>query len=87
MATEAPENEQELDAYALLSKPTLELTDSQVALIVADLRQRRKNYIATGKPDKPKKEKVVREKASAADKAANTALLLAGLNLKMPGEQ
>lgn len=72
-----------LDAYALLSKPTLNYTDDEVALVVADLRKRRAAYVSTGKVDKPKKEKVEREKLSKDEKARNTAALLA--SLKLPG--
>jgi len=78
-----PDAPEPLDAYALLSKPTLEITDAEAELIVTDLRKRREAYIKTGKPDKPKKEKVERQKLSADEKARNTALILA--QLKMPG--
>lgn len=74
-----------IDAYSLLSKPTLELTDAEVLIIVEDLRKRREAYIKTGKPDKPKKEKVERKKLDADEKARNTALLLA--QLKLPGAE
>lgn len=69
------------DAYALLSKPTLELTDAEVELVVRDLRERRLKYIKTGKPDKPKAEKKAAEKLSADEKARNTASLLASLKI------
>ena len=46
----------QLDAYALLTKPTLELTDGEVETIIADLRKRRTTYLATNKADSPKKE-------------------------------
>ena len=78
--TDTPEP---LDAYELLSKPTLELTDAQVELIVADLRHRRAAYVSTGKVDKPKKEKVAAKKLDADEKARNSAALLA--SLKLPG--
>lgn len=42
-------------AYELLTKPTLELTDAEVKIVVEDLRQRRLAYLKTGKPDKPSK--------------------------------
>lgn len=84
-----PEPEVEIqDAYSLLSKPTLEISDAEAEIIIEDLRRRRKSYLATGKPDKPRKEAgPARPKATKDDKAANTAALLAGLNLKMPGEE
>ena len=72
-----------LDAYALLSKPTLEIGDAEAEKIVADLRQRRLAYLKTGKPDKPKKEKVVAAKLDKDEKARNTQALLA--TLKIPG--
>jgi len=80
------------DAYELLSKPTLELSDAEVALVVEDLRRRRKAYVQTGKVDKPKKEKVAAVKLDADEKKRNTQLLLAQLNmpsldsLKKPGK-
>lgn len=73
----------ELDAHSLLSKPTLELTDAEVAAVVADLRRRREAYIKTGKVDKPKAEKAAAVKLSADEKARNTALLMS--QLKIPG--
>lgn len=81
------ENETEagFDAYALLSKPTLDLTDDEVEAIIADLRRRRELYIKTGKPDKPAKPKAVtsKAKATADEKARNTAALLASLKLSL----
>lgn len=81
--TDTTDINEPIDAYALLSKPTLDITDAEADIIIDDLRKRRKAYLATGKPDKPRKEKVQREKASAGDKAANTAALLAQLDLKV----
>lgn len=72
-----------LDAYSLLSRPTLEVSDAEALLIIEDLRRRRRAYIATGKPDKPKKERAVAEKLSKDEKARNSAALLA--SLKLPG--
>lgn len=72
-----------IDAYSLLSKPTLDLNDKEVEIIVADLRRRREAYIKTGKVDKPKKERAAAVKLSKDEKARNTALLLS--QLKMPG--
>lgn len=76
--TETPEH---LDAYALLSRPTLEYTDAEVAAVVADLRRRREAFIKTGKPDKISKPKGATVKADAEEKARNTAALLAQLKL------
>lgn len=76
--------EPELDAYALLSKPTLDLTDAEVERIVVDLRKRRELYLSTGKPDKVSKPKAAacpKTKPTADDKAANTAALLASLKI------
>lgn len=72
-----------VDAYDLLSTPTLDLSDAQVELIVLDLRRRREAYVKTGKVDKPKKEKADVKKLDKDEKARNTALLLA--QLKLPG--
>lgn len=66
-----------LDAYDLLSKPTLDITDEEALTIIADLRRRREGYLRTGKPDKQPKSKA--EPKAKADKAANTASLLAML--------
>jgi hypothetical protein len=73
------------NAYDLLSKPTNELTDAEVELIVVDLRRRRQLYIATGKPDRgaPAKPKEPKAKPTAADKAANTASLLSKIDWKL----
>jgi hypothetical protein len=70
------------DAYSLLSRPTLQLTDAQVEKIVIDLRERRAKHIATGKPDKPRAEaKIKAEPLGKESKAANTAALLASLRI------
>jgi hypothetical protein len=71
-------------AYELLSKPTLEISDEEALTIIADLRQRRRAYLTSGKVDKPKKEKVEAVKLDKDEKARNTALLLA--SLKIPGQ-
>jgi hypothetical protein len=71
-----------IGAYELLSKPTLELTDAEVDIIIADLRRRRTQFLSTGKPDKPKAEaKAKAEPLSKEAKAANTAALLAPLTM------
>lgn len=76
------ESEATLSAYDLLSTPTLDLTDAQVEAIVVDLQQRRKLYLTTGKADKaPKPKAEPKAKATADDKARNTAMLLAQLKL------
>lgn len=72
-----------LDAYALLSRPTLDYTDAEVEAVIADLRRRREAFIKTGKVDKPKAEKKATVKLDKDEKARNTALLLA--QLKIPG--
>lgn len=85
MTTESTPATDGPDAYSLLSTPTLELTDAEVELVVADLRRRRELYIKTGKADRPKPNKPTEPKAkpTAADKARNTAELLARLELKI----
>jgi hypothetical protein len=50
MSTTAPIG----DAYALLSKPTLELTPEEIKAICADLRQRRERFLAGQKDNQPK---------------------------------
>ena len=74
---------QHLDAYALLSKPTKDLSDAEVLLIIADLRKRRINSLQTGKPDKPaaeaKAKRLPAKKATDAEKKANTAAILGQL--------
>lgn len=77
-------SDEPITAYDLLSKPTLEISDDEALKIIADLRARRRAYLATGKVDKPKKEKVTAKKLDADEKARNTALLLA--QLKLPGQ-
>ena len=77
------ETETGLDAYALLSKPTLELSDAEVDAVIADLRKRREAYIKTGKADRPAKEKKAIVKATSDEKTRNTAMLLAQLKLSV----
>lgn len=45
------------DAYALLSKPTLELNDEEIKLICKDLRARRERFLAGQKDNAPKPKK------------------------------
>jgi hypothetical protein len=45
------------DAYALLSKPTLDLTDADVETICTDLRKRRERFLAGQKDNAPKQSK------------------------------
>ena len=76
------------DAYALLSKPTLQLSDEEVTIIIADLRKKRIASLTTGKPDKTVAEakKAKAQKAlpkSQQERAALTADLLA--SIKIPG--
>lgn len=81
--------ETEMDAYALLSKPTLDLTDAEVEKVVIDLQSRRALYLKTGKPDAPKppKEKAPpKGKASDEEKKRNTALLLGQLKMSLEQE-
>ena len=58
------------DAYTLLSKPTLELTDQDIEDICKDLRARRERYLAGQKDNPPKKAappKSAEEKAALTD--------------------
>lgn len=72
----------QLDAYALLSKPTLSLSDAEVEIVIADLRRRREQYLSTGKPDKARKAaKAKADPLSKEAKAQNTANLLAQLKI------
>lgn len=76
--------EQSLDAYSLLSKPTLSITDEEATKIIADLRQRRERFMATKKPDKPRAAaKAKADPLSKEAKAENTAALLASLKLDL----
>lgn len=70
------------DAYSLLSKPTLDLTDAEVEIVVSDLRRRRRLFIEQGIKDEPVKKAAAKKKAlpaAAKDKAANTLALLSQL--------
>jgi len=70
------------DAYSLLSKPTLDLTDEEVGIIVADLRRRRDLFIKTGKPERVKKEATIKANPLSKEaKAANTKAILGMLKL------
>jgi hypothetical protein len=76
-----------VDAYSLLTKPTLEITDAEVDIIVADLRRRRANHLASGKPDKPaaeaKAKRTPKGKPSQAAKDEATKALLADIDWKL----
>lgn len=67
------------DAFTLLSKPTLELTDEEVELICKDLRQRRERFLAGQKDNYPKPPKKEVQPITAESKAANTEGLLGSL--------
>ncbi len=56
MTEEAPTSPPVEDAYSLLTRPTLELTDAQLVIILENLRKRRAAYMAgtADRPDKPK---------------------------------
>lgn len=70
-----------MNAYELLSRPTLELTDNEVDLIIADLRKRRAAYLE-GTADTPKKAAAAKPvKASVEEKQANTLSLLAKIGM------
>lgn len=81
----APTENEPTSAYDLLSKETLEITDADALIIIKSLREKRKAFLA-GKADNPAKaKKALAAPTSAAQKAANTQALLAGLDLKLPG--
>ena len=61
--------QQPRDAYALLSKPTLDLSDEEIKLICADLRKRRERFLA-GQKDNPPKAKAAAAPKTAEEKAA-----------------
>lgn len=89
MATN-PDDAEQMDAYALLSKPTLDLTDKEVERVVTDLQARRKLYLSTGKPDAPKKAKAPAEpkkKLTDDEKKRNTALLLGQLKMQTENKE
>lgn len=68
-----------VNAYDLLTKPTLELTDAEVEIVVADLRKRRHAYVSAKTPDRPDKPK--KQPTTAQEKAANTAAIAAAMRL------
>src|SRR5690606_17612179 len=82
--SEVPTSEAEaepVNAYSLLTRPTLELSDDEIELIVKDLQKRRLAYVADSRkgadrPDKPKK-----APATAEEKKALTAQVAASLKL------
>lgn len=85
-ATPADEAPAPIDAYALLTKPTLDLSDAEVDIVIADLRTRRAKHLVSGKPDKlpaPPKPKApaLTAAAKAEAKKAATADLLGSLEL------
>ena len=45
------------DAFELLSKPTLDLTDDEIETICKDLRKRRERFLAGQKDNAPKAKK------------------------------
>lgn len=68
------------DAFALLSKPTLELTDAEIELICADLRRKREQFLQ-GVQDKPPRTAKVQVDQSPEAKAQRTADLLGEIDL------
>jgi hypothetical protein len=64
------------DAYALLSRPILEITDAEALLIIAELRRRRLSFQNGEKDPSGAKKKPA---ASAKDKSEATASLLLNL--------
>jgi hypothetical protein len=69
-------------AYELLSKPTLDLSDAEITLCIAELRKKRALYANNAIADTAVKDAKPKSaaKLSAEQKAANTAALLAGMN-------
>lgn len=91
MSTElTPTPEPRPDAYALLSKPTLELSDAEVEIIVNELRTKRALFVQDPKKNADKPKRIAAPAADKATKAANSLALLAQmgvtLDLKMPGD-
>lgn len=66
---------QERNAYELLSKPTLELTDADVTDICTELRKKRERFLAGVKDNPPKVSKAAPPKTPE-EKAALTDNLL-----------
>lgn len=69
------------NAYSLLTKPTLELTDAEVELVVADLRKRRLAYVSDAKKNADRPDKAKPEPRSADERKAIAASLAAELKL------
>lgn len=69
-------------AYELLSKPTLELSDADIAICITELRKKRALYANNNIADTAVKDAKPKSaaKLTAEQKAANTAALLAGLH-------
>ena len=76
----AEPTEEAPNAYSLLTKPTTELTSSEVEIIVADLRKRRDAYVSSGgkAADRPDKAKPKKPEGT---RAELTRLAAASLNL------
>lgn len=67
------------DAFTLLSKPTLDLTDAEIEVIVKDLRARRERFLAGQKDNAPKPAKAKAEPMSAEAKKAAADDILASI--------
>lgn len=76
-------DEQPVDAYSLLSRPVLELTDAEVEVIVTDLRRKRELFVSSAGKTRDTPGKAKASKPTDESKKAATADLLAGLNLKL----
>lgn len=63
------------DAFTLLSKPTLELTDKEVDAICADLRKRRERFLAGQKDNPPKAVKAEPPKTTEEKQAVGESIL------------
>lgn len=69
------------DAYVLLSRPVLELTDAELEVILSDLRRKRETFVASNGKAKDTPGKVKKKPATPEEKQELTKSLLAQLGL------
>lgn len=69
------------DAYSLLSRPTLEISDAELEIILADLRRKREAFVASNGKTRDTPGKVKKAALTPAEKAERTKGLLASLGL------
>lgn len=68
--------------YELCTKPAKEITDAELERILTHLRSKREAF-KSGKPDNPKAEAKAKTVVTADSKKAQTAAILAELDLKI----